>query len=400
MQAPSGTMTTAAAVLVCSGLVLSGQTRPEQTPAFRSGIELVTIDVGVVDRQGNPVRGLASGDFVVTVGGQPRRVVTAEFVDVAAARPSLASNLDMVPISTNEGAGIGRLFVFIVDQSTLELGSARQVTRASSRFFSHLTFADRSALMLLPVGQGVGFTWAHDRVRDALQRVSGMSNPTLASWEYGSLTEARDIANSNMAALRNIGQRECRASISASGGGFGSGGPAAGGPGGGSGQGPAPQPGGGGPPSGGESGGSGTPPQGGQPSGGSRAPREAPSTGGGAFGMDSCTRNIQMQAEAAWRMTQMTSLASLAALRQTLAALGRVRGDKTVILISGGWPMDEREETSLMSTVAAEAAAARDAGRDDGRWNLPCRGQRGRRVRAAGTGAGWVLPDWRREAPE
>ena len=42
-----------------------------------------------------------------------------------------------------------------------------------------------------------------------------------------------------------------------------------------------------------------------------------------------------------------------------LAVLERVRGDKTVILISGGWPLDEREETSMMSTVAAEAAAAR-----------------------------------------
>ena len=42
--------------------------------------------------------------------------------------------------------------------------------RGSSR---RLTFADRSALMLMPVGQNVGFTWAHDRVQDALQRVTG-----------------------------------------------------------------------------------------------------------------------------------------------------------------------------------------------------------------------------------
>ena len=36
-----------------------------------------------------------------------------------------------------------------------------------------------------------------------------------------------------------------------------------------------------------------------------------------------------------------------------------MRGDKTVILISGGWPLDEREETSALAPVAAEAAAAR-----------------------------------------
>ena len=55
----------------------------------------------------------------------------------------------------------------------------------------------------------------------------------------------------------------------------------------------------------------------------------------------------------------MNSLASISALRQFLGMLGRVAGDKTVILISGGWPLDERDEISLVSTVAAEAAAAR-----------------------------------------
>jgi hypothetical protein len=66
-----------------------------------------------------------------------------------------------------------------------------------------------------------------------------------------------------------------------------------------------------------------------------------------------------MQAESTWRWAQMTSLSSLTSLRQILGQLAQVRGDKTVILISGGWPLDEREETSALSPVAAEAAAAR-----------------------------------------
>ena len=83
-------MATAAVVatLVLSGwaLLLAQQTGTGQVPTFRSGVELVTVDVGVVDRQGNPLRGLGADDFSVTVGGQPRRVVTAEYVDSAAAR--------------------------------------------------------------------------------------------------------------------------------------------------------------------------------------------------------------------------------------------------------------------------------------------------------------------------
>ena len=88
-----------------------------QVPTFRSGVELVTLDVGVVDRQGVPVRGLTAADFTVSVGGQPRRVVSAEFVDSLAetSRGNLRrSSLDSM-ISTNEGASIGRMFVFVVD---------------------------------------------------------------------------------------------------------------------------------------------------------------------------------------------------------------------------------------------------------------------------------------------
>ena len=115
----------------------------------------------------------------------------------------------VVPVSTNEGGGVGRLFVFIVDQNTLEPGSARHVATAASRFFTELTFADRSALMLMPVGPNVAFTWAHDRVREGLQRVTGTGQP-MTDWEYGSLSEARDIANRNLIALRSVGRARMR----------------------------------------------------------------------------------------------------------------------------------------------------------------------------------------------
>jgi tetratricopeptide (TPR) repeat protein len=66
-----------------------------------------------------------------------------------------------------------------------------------------------------------------------------------------------------------------------------------------------------------------------------------------------------MRADMAWRSAVSTSMMSVAALRQALSVLARVPGDKTVILVSGGWPLDERDEHSLMSQVAEEAAAAR-----------------------------------------
>jgi VWFA-related protein len=363
MKAPS--MVFATVLLLCGGPWLSAQqAAPDPPPQFRSGVEVVNIDVNVIDKQGLPLRGLAASDFTVTVGGQPRRVVTADYVDTSVTPTDQPRPADIETVSSNEGGGTGRLFAFIVDQSTLEPGNARHVATAASRFFSRLTYSDRSALMLLPVGPNVPFTWAHDRVREGLLHVTGLASP-MTTWEYGSLSEARDIANRNLLAVRSVGERECRSSIFAGGGGFGGGG------GGGvstpsSTPSPTPPPSGG---SGGESGGGGSAPTGGSggsgPSGSGAAPtpRGGGGGGGGGFGGgvsgDACLRGIQMQAEAAWRDAQMTSLASIAALRQILGALGRVQGDKTVILISGGWPLEEREEMSVISTVAAEAAAVR-----------------------------------------
>ena len=357
MMARTATLTTTTLVVCSLALVSSQQQDPAQlpVPVFRSGVELVTVDVGVVDRQGRPVPGLSAGDFTVNVAGQPRRVVSAEFVNVTAARAQAADTPSIVPISTNDTAGVGRLFVFVVDQSTLEPGNVRHVARAAAPFLGGLSFVDRSSLMLLPAGPNIGFTWSHDRVRDALQKVIGQSGAE-GSWEFGSLTEARDIANRNLIALRTVAQRECGGGASASLDPFGiSGGSGT------SSAGPTGAPTSGGTTSGGgQTPGGGTTPGGsggGQTSGGNSGSTR---TGGGGFGgTNSCTRDVQMRAEWAWRGAQMTSLSSVSSLRQLLGTLARVRGDKTIILISGGWPLDDREQHTLMSTVAAEAANAR-----------------------------------------
>ena len=60
----------------------------QQQPTFRTGVDVVTVDVGVVDSRGNPVEDLRAPDFGVKIDGQVRRVVSAELIkaDVAAAR--------------------------------------------------------------------------------------------------------------------------------------------------------------------------------------------------------------------------------------------------------------------------------------------------------------------------
>ena len=67
----------ASAMLILIGarppaVIAQQQATTDQTPSFRSGVEVVSVDVNVVDRQGRPLRGLTAADFTVTAACPPR----------------------------------------------------------------------------------------------------------------------------------------------------------------------------------------------------------------------------------------------------------------------------------------------------------------------------------------
>jgi len=62
-----------------------------QRPVFRTGREVVSIDVVVRDRDGNIVRGLTASDFDVREDGQPQEVMAFTFQEIAAEKAATAS---------------------------------------------------------------------------------------------------------------------------------------------------------------------------------------------------------------------------------------------------------------------------------------------------------------------
>ena len=64
--------------------------QPARTPhaaqTFRSGVDLIEVDVRVLDRDRRPIIGLQAADFSVTVDGESRAVVQAQFVSLPPAR--------------------------------------------------------------------------------------------------------------------------------------------------------------------------------------------------------------------------------------------------------------------------------------------------------------------------
>lgn len=183
----------------------------QRPPTFRAGVELIVADVTVVDGDGRPVKDLSPADFTVRVGGDPRTVVSAQFVD--SAQIETATREPAPLYSTNEGAGGGRLIALAVDEGNIRAGGARSALRSAARLLDSLTPADRVALFSLPgPGQRVSFTNDFVRVRAALERLPGRASPILGNRFNLSLAEAIEIADGDRQALQAAMARECAGS--------------------------------------------------------------------------------------------------------------------------------------------------------------------------------------------
>ena len=70
--------------------VLYLQSAGPQTPlpTFRTGVDVVQLDVTVLDKDRHPVRGLTADDFTILERGKPQSIVAFSAVDVPAPAPS------------------------------------------------------------------------------------------------------------------------------------------------------------------------------------------------------------------------------------------------------------------------------------------------------------------------
>ncbi|MEX2661739.1 MAG: VWA domain-containing protein [Vicinamibacterales bacterium] len=124
------------AVLVAALVCLAGSTLPAQrgrgapllppppppTPQFRSGVELVHLDVSVLDRDRRPVRGLTPADFTILENGVPQKVAVFTAVEIEDPEPAAAEwTRDVAPdVRTNEGIEERRLFLLIIDDAMIQ----------------------------------------------------------------------------------------------------------------------------------------------------------------------------------------------------------------------------------------------------------------------------------------
>jgi VWFA-related protein len=200
-----------ASVLAASGFAgVSDAIQDPQQP-LKSGVELVLVDAQVVDKKGDPIAGLTSQNFQVSLNGKRRTVVSAEFLDANTGLPRGAAADGATPRSTP-----GNIYVLAVDQGSFRAINASSVIYAAREFLKRARPNDYVGMVSFP-SPGVVINPTRERkvLEDAIPKLVGFSAlKQLRNFQY-TLSDAVDVGSSgnlsrDQDVFRNLVQRNCQ----------------------------------------------------------------------------------------------------------------------------------------------------------------------------------------------
>ena len=172
-----------AVALVVTGALLASP----QNPNFRGGTDLLMLDVSVLDKSRQSVADLTSGDFTVTVDGQPRPVVAFKFVAMPPppppASPTATWVREIAPDVVSNERLPGRVVAILIDDKTI--GETRldpfqiQATRKSAMAVVDQLGPDDRAAVLYTKNAFTAQTFTTDRrlLRAAIENSAMIPEP-------------------------------------------------------------------------------------------------------------------------------------------------------------------------------------------------------------------------------
>ncbi|HTL03605.1 MAG TPA: hypothetical protein VL243_15325, partial [Vicinamibacterales bacterium] len=92
----------------------------DSLPSFRSGIDIVELDVSVLGKDRMPIRGLTAADFTVFEDGKPQPIVAFDAVDLPDFNRSSASWLrDIAPDVATNHRDAQRVVLILIDDCSV-----------------------------------------------------------------------------------------------------------------------------------------------------------------------------------------------------------------------------------------------------------------------------------------
>lgn len=159
-------------LLVCAGPAAQQQ----QPPTFRSGVELVEVDAVVVDGDGNPVRGLTAGDFVVRDRGRPQTIATFQEVSRDPA-PTASPAARPLPVrrdvADNRIPAADRIVVLVVDDLHIYKGRTDRAKTIARRVLTDLGDGSMMAVLFTSGNRSTEVTDDPALLSDALDTLKG-----------------------------------------------------------------------------------------------------------------------------------------------------------------------------------------------------------------------------------
>jgi VWFA-related protein len=161
--------------------IVSPAARPQSTqqpPQFKSGVDLVTLDLSAMTADGTPIRDLRADEIRISVGGQPRTLKSFAFVEVAPLRVPAkgAATAARAPMATatNAASSAGRSVFVVVLHEHIRPGNEHIAMEGVRRVIDQLEPRDRVAIVTMPFGRvEVDLTADHDRAKKRLYQVVG-----------------------------------------------------------------------------------------------------------------------------------------------------------------------------------------------------------------------------------
>ena len=142
--------------------------RTDQT--FRTGVDVIRLDVSVLDKNRRPVRGLTAKDFVIKENGRTQRIVAVTEVDAALADPSPSAWMRYAPpdVTSNDLAdrlGEGQAVGIILDDLTIPEDSVEMIVsaRAIARYIVDSLGPSDVAAVVYPFKPGRTQDFTQDR---------------------------------------------------------------------------------------------------------------------------------------------------------------------------------------------------------------------------------------------
>ena len=173
--------------LLLSSALAAGQRSESPLPSdssqtvFRTGVDLVLLDVSVLDERGQPVRGLTADDFTILDNGQARSIRTFVPIDVPPppVRSMAAWTWEEMSDVISNGQDTRRAVVIVMNDGYTgvehgESASAKQIARA---VIDELGPADTAAVVFTYTGKNQNFTSNRAQLREAIESFVPRNSP-------------------------------------------------------------------------------------------------------------------------------------------------------------------------------------------------------------------------------